>query len=222
MPDLNPGETLNVSAVEAWARVLENLSFASLKAVTSEEVSAILTSFTTLTARTFSGFVMSLDISEAKNSAGNHLVRLGFQSESEDPVIMGQVESFVRRYANWVLELPAWSASGLIKSRSDFISHPEIGARHILLSLENRTKEEALSLGQSLIERLKAGESFAELAKEYSADASNRDNGGDLGTFGKGRMVKPFEEAAYALKVGEVTQTPVETEFGFHIIERTQ
>ncbi len=68
-------------------------------------------------------------------------------------------------------------------------------------------------------ERLKKGESFASLAERYSMDGSRR-RGGDLGYFGRGMMVKEFENAAFSLKKGEVSP-PVKTQFGYHIIKRT-
>ncbi len=73
-------------------------------------------------------------------------------------------------------------------------------------------------LAQSLLERAREGEDFAALAQDYSQDPGTRDKGGDLGFFAKGAMVKPFEEAAFAAKVGEVVG-PVETRFGLHIIK---
>ncbi len=66
--------------------------------------------------------------------------------------------------------------------------------------------------------KLKKGESFAKLAEQYSMDGS-RKQGGDLGYFGKGMMVKPFEEAAFALEKGQVSGL-VKTQFGYHIIKR--
>ncbi|GLV33727.1 dodo [Carabus blaptoides fortunei] len=83
-----------------------------------------------------------------------------------------------------------------------------------------RTKEEALELLKSYREQIAAGKaSFAELAQKYS-DCSSARRGGDLGPFGRGTMQKPFEEAAFSLKVGELSE-PVDTDSGVHIIMRT-
>ena len=84
----------------------------------------------------------------------------------------------------------------------------EIHARHILVSTEAEAKEVA--------ERLKKGEDFAAVAKEKSKDPSAE--GGDLGFFGRGQMLKPFEDAAFALEVGQISE-PVQTQFGWHIIK---
>ena len=88
----------------------------------------------------------------------------------------------------------------------------KIKCSHILV----KKQSEALAI----IERLKKGESFANLARELSIDKGSGKRGGDLGVFGRGMMVKPFEEAAFKLEKGEMTQEPVKTEFGYHIIER--
>ena len=85
----------------------------------------------------------------------------------------------------------------------------EYHAAHILVA----TKEEA----DALKAELAAGGDFAELAKAKSTDTGSGANGGDLGWFGLGMMVKPFEEAVVGAKVGEVTG-PVQTDFGFHLI----
>jgi len=84
----------------------------------------------------------------------------------------------------------------------------EIHARHILVATEAEAKE--------VKERLMKGEDFATVAKEKSKDPSAE--GGDLGFFGRGQMLKPFEDAAFALKMGEISD-PVQTQFGWHIIK---
>jgi len=84
----------------------------------------------------------------------------------------------------------------------------EIHARHILVATEDEAKKVA--------ERLKNGEDFATVAKEVSKDAGAE--GGDLGFFTRGQMLKPFEDAAFALDVGQIS-APVQTQFGWHIIK---
>jgi peptidyl-prolyl cis-trans isomerase C len=86
----------------------------------------------------------------------------------------------------------------------------EIRARHILV----KTAEEA----QELIKQLDGGASFEELAKAKSGDGSAA-QGGDLGYFGAGQMVPEFEKAAMELEVGAYTKTPVQTQFGFHVVK---
>jgi parvulin-like peptidyl-prolyl isomerase len=86
------------------------------------------------------------------------------------------------------------------------------GARHILVE----TEDEA----QDVLDRLEEGEDFAEIAQAESIDTGSGAQGGDLGQFGPGQMVPEFEEAVFTSEVGEVVG-PVQTEFGFHIIEVT-
>ena len=87
---------------------------------------------------------------------------------------------------------------------------PQIRASHILVKDEKTANE--------VEAKIKKGEDFASLAKEYSTDQQSAANGGDLGYFGEGQMVKEFEEAAYKLKKGEVSK-PIKTEYGYHIIK---
>ncbi|TNM59647.1 peptidylprolyl isomerase [Aliirhizobium smilacinae] len=86
----------------------------------------------------------------------------------------------------------------------------EVKAAHILVKTEDEAK--------AIIAKLDKGEDFAKLAKENSQD-SNKDDGGDLGWFGPGRMVPEFEEVAFGLEKGAYTKTPVKTQFGFHVIK---
>lgn len=82
-----------------------------------------------------------------------------------------------------------------------------------------RTLDEARALAEEIRTRIvDGGEDWATIAAEYSDDFSNRDNGGELGWFGRGAMVAPFEEAVFNLPVGEISQ-PISTTFGYHLIE---
>ena len=97
----------------------------------------------------------------------------------------------------------------------------EVRARHILLRFPSNAsraqRDSVRALAESLRDRIDGGEDFEALARNYSQDRGSASRGGDLGTFAKGEMVAPFEEAAFALEPGEVSQ-PVETDFGIHLI----
>jgi foldase protein PrsA len=95
------------------------------------------------------------------------------------------------------------------QNKESFNTPEEVKASHILVE----TKQEA----DEILALLKSGSDFATLAKERSKDGSAA-QGGDLGYFGRGQMVAPFEEAAFTLNVGEISKV-VESEFGFHIIK---
>lgn len=87
----------------------------------------------------------------------------------------------------------------------------KIKCSHILV----KKQSEALQI----LERIKEGEKFGKLAKELSIDSGSAKRDGSLGYFGRGMMVKPFEDTAFKLQVGQVSD-PVKSEFGYHIIKR--
>lgn len=93
----------------------------------------------------------------------------------------------------------------------DLFAIDEVEASHILVEDEKLARE--------ILDKLKGGADFAEMAKEHSIDGS-ADQGGSLGTFGKGVMVPEFENAAFALKPGEISDL-VKSKFGYHIIKVT-
>lgn len=106
---------------------------------------------------------------------------------------------------------------------------PEIHASHILIAYKGarsagpkieRTKEQAKKRAEGVQKKAQGGGDFQALAKQYSDDPGSGPRGGDLGTFTRPQMVKPFADAAFSLSPGQVSDV-VETDFGFHVIKRT-
>jgi len=97
-----------------------------------------------------------------------------------------------------------------------------VHASHILFRVtpnaSDTEKAEARKKAQDVLDQLNKGKDFAELARQYSEDPGSAPNGGDLGFFGRGQMVPAFENAAFAMKPGEVSGI-VESDFGYHIIK---
>jgi len=106
------------------------------------------------------------------------------------------------------------------ENKKQFVKPGEVKASHILIKVEPTAEEQekanARSEMQAVLDKAKAGADFAELAKEFSQGPSGP-GGGDLGYFGRGSMVKPFEDAAFGMEKGQISDI-VETRFGYHII----
>lgn len=103
----------------------------------------------------------------------------------------------------------------------EFRREEEVQARHVLLRTgEERTVEEARAELEAIAARIEGGEDFAAIASEVSEDPASAPRGGDLGYFGRGRMVPEFEDAAFAAETGELVG-PVESSFGVHLLEVT-
>ncbi len=109
-------------------------------------------------------------------------------------------------------------------NKKKYHKEQQVKASHILLKTSpgasETAKAEVKAKAEKLLERIKKGETFAGLAKEFSEDTGSATNGGDLGFFGKGRMVPAFEQAAFSLAKGQVSGL-VETPYGYHIIKVT-
>ena len=113
------------------------------------------------------------------------------------------------------------------ENKDDFYTDT-VTASHILLKtiddngneLSDEKKKEAKKKAEEALKRVKSGEDFAQVAKEYSED-STASNGGELGTFGRGQMVSEFENAAFSMKPGEISDI-IKTQYGYHIIKVTE
>src|SRR3984957_2461806 len=109
------------------------------------------------------------------------------------------------------------------RNASTRFKHPdEVHARHILIAVpagaSDKEKAAAKAKAEDVLNQAQAkGGDFVKLAAKYSDDPSNKLQGGDLGTFGRGQMVKPFEDAVFAMKPGQISM--VETHFGFHVVK---
>ena len=98
----------------------------------------------------------------------------------------------------------------------------QVHVSHVLVAPKGRSDEEARARAEEVRRKALSGSDFAGLAKEFSDDPSAKDNQGDLGTFARGRMVKPFENAAFALeKPGDISPV-VKSPFGYHVIKLHQ
>jgi len=166
---------------------------------------------------------------EARDSLRRRLeeVRIAFVAlDDSRPAEGGEVTD--EQVAEFLAEREE-EARNLYHERSETYDLPEqVRARHILLKLASDAGDaevaEVEARAQGVLERLRADEDFAEIAAEISEDPGSKDNGGDLGLFRRGQMVKPFEEAAFSLEPGTLSDL-VRSDFGIHIIrveEHTQ
>ncbi len=128
----------------------------------------------------------------------------------------------IDRYLNHVVETEGGvSEEDIEKAYDEFLADTKASVRHILLLTQNKTDAEKKALYkkmQDILKLAKAGQDFAELAKKYSEDPGSRDNGGLYENFSKGVMVKPFEDAAFSVPVGEISDI-IETTYGYHILK---
>lgn len=154
------------------------------------------------------------------------------QGFDKKPEIKEQLQFFTENYlANEYLKrevaqkitVPDADLKSYYEGHKEEFKTPEmVKARHILVKMDRtasedgkkKTKEKATDI----LNKVKSGEDFAKLASEFSDDPGSKTKGGDLGFFARGRMVKPFEDAAFSLKPGEVSGL-IESQYGFHIIK---
>ncbi len=131
-------------------------------------------------------------------------------------------QEYVRREIIAKIDVTEEDTNLYYKTHLNEFRTPEmVKASHILIKVDKSAtadeKEKARGKAADVLKRVKAGEDFAKLASEVSDDPGSKAKGGDLGYFARGRMVKPFEDASFSVKAGEISDI-VETPFGFHII----
>ncbi len=156
------------------------------------------------------------EVDQAKASAGENfqalLTQAGFTDEA-------QLESYIRdsltiqkevaKLQEGIKITDAQIKTSYDENKEQFAQPEQVCARHILVADKAKADD--------LYKQIQDGGDFAALAQANSTDPGSKENGGDLGCFGKGQMVPPFEEAAFATEVGG-TSEPVQSDFGYHII----
>jgi hypothetical protein len=126
----------------------------------------------------------------------------------------GMKVEVLERRVNWVkVQVTGWIWDKSLTVDSTQVEGFKLRASHILVSTEQEANQ--------VLQELRAGTAFEELARKYSKDPSSAANGGDVGEFGRGDFVPEFEQAVFRLKPGE-TSGAVKTALGFHIIKRTR
>lgn len=134
------------------------------------------------------------------------------------------IQEFVTQEIVDKIEIPEAEIKTYYEKNPEHFEQPEqMRASHILIKTDPKAEKAENQAAQDKLadirKKLEKGEDFAELAKEYSEGPSS-EKGGDLGFFSRGQMVKPFEEAAFALEPGEISEI-VKTRFGYHLIKET-
>lgn len=158
----------------------------------------------------------------AEQSGGTENFRKALSANGVDVDFVEEhirMELIIQKYLDEVIEKNITVSDDEIK---DLYNQDKTATvRHILLLTQNKTKEEkeaALEQMQRILIRARQGEDFADLAKEFTEDPGSKENGGLYEDFGRGVMVKPFEDAAFSVPIGEISDI-VETQYGYHILK---
>jgi peptidyl-prolyl cis-trans isomerase D len=195
-------------------------------AALTERLTALVQETRTIRERRFrpEDFLAQVKVGDEAVKAFYEANRAQFETkESIDVQVLAlTLEDIARQVSVPPAELQAYYE----QNKSSFAEPEQRRASHILLTVGEggsaKDKEGARKLAQDLLAKARARpDDFGKLAQEYSKDPGSAAKGGDLGLFGRGMMVKPFEDAAFGLKAGEISDV-VESEFGLHIIRVTE
>ncbi len=140
-------------------------------------------------------------------------IRLKPNGKKIGEILAGTKVEVLERRPNWVkVQFTGWIWRNSLTADSTEVYGFTVSASHILVETETQARQ--------ILNQLKQGASFEELARKYSIDRASGAKGGDLGRFGRGDFLPAFEKAVFHLKVGEVSGI-VKTNLGYHIIKRT-
>ncbi len=248
MSDVPEGAILkNEAQLANYSRNWENTNLMEVKPASAFHDE--FTSETLVTLKTFDGLILETRLRQDTDQEYWAMFHAEFDpslrdgEEDEDnysiDYMISEVEGINTLVKDWTYKMPGWKVNQMTAPKSQFVEIPQkplvqhdaadlIRASHILIAYEGssanadteRTQDEALEHAKELRKEIMEDPTrFAEIASRESNDLATRDSGGDLGTFGPGTMVEAFDKAAFALKPNEISDV-VETEYGYHIIER--
>ncbi len=155
----------------------------------------------------------SKKISEVDNSKVKWLGNFQMDSVLKEALLNVEANESLRK-----INFEATAKDLYEKQKNQFLTEEQVHVAHILLSTRGKNESEVKKKILKIRDEAKSSEDFLALAKRYSEDPSAKRNSGDLGYFGRGKMVKPFELTAFELKKGEISE-PVKTPFGYHILK---
>lgn len=142
----------------------------------------------------------------------NENLRKSPNGEKCGELVSGTQVEVLEKRSNWTkVQITAWIWDGSLNADSTQVEGFQIRVSHILIQSQAEAQE--------VLDRLFRGEQFEALARELSKDRSSASKGGDLGLFERGDLMPEFEKAAFALKVGQISQ-PLKSDLGYHIIKR--
>ncbi|MBI1284054.1 MAG: hypothetical protein GC183_06915 [Thiobacillus sp.] len=148
-------------------------------------------------------------------------VRARIEKATRDVIIRSYIDDELAKYAANLPDLKGLARERYTLNPTAYMKPEAIRVSHILFAVDykeaGKSDEDAKAQAMAVLKQLRGGADFAELAKQYSDDKSSKRDGGELKWAERGKFVPPFEEAAFAMKPGEISD-PVRTRFGYHII----
>jgi parvulin-like peptidyl-prolyl isomerase len=247
LENLEENRQMRAAQVARCSAFFKNLTWDEVIATETPQSHPGLSTATTIVAETFDGFKLNLKIGSGTVNAGStgkvKILWADATYQGTEPETRNLSEEIVSYSKKLVFGLRENKLASILVNASDLtedkpapkpetatgstkIADEKVSASHILLAFKGaqrstaeRSEEEAKKLADELLKRIKKGESFEKLAKEYSDCPSGKSKGGSLGEFGRKVMAKEFEETSFKLEPGKISEV-IKTDFGYHIIRR--